>query len=67
MPNNFSDPITKKTGDRIDGRNLIQEWEDKMKNENKKFKYLTTRDELNNLNSKDFDHVFGKLKINLKI
>lgn len=60
MPNNTNNEDLKK-GDRIDGRNLIEEWKTNMKNQNKSYKYLTNRQEFDNLNYKDLDHVLGIL------
>lgn len=59
MPNNTTDEVDNKKGDRIDGRNLIEEWKTNMKNQNKRYKYLTSRQEFNNLNYQDLDFVLG--------
>lgn len=58
-PNTLTDPVSNKKGDRIDGRNLIDEWKTKMENGKARHKYITTREELLNLNSNDYDHVLG--------
>jgi alkaline phosphatase len=44
-----------KTGERIDGRNLIQEWESDKKNA----KYIWNRAQLSNINPDDTDYLFG--------
>ncbi|RNA02319.1 alkaline tissue-nonspecific isozyme [Brachionus plicatilis] len=59
LPNNTIDPISKRAGDRIDGRNLLEDWKTNMKKQNKKHKYLDNRQEFLNLNSNEFDHVLG--------
>ncbi|CAF1110649.1 unnamed protein product, partial [Brachionus calyciflorus] len=58
-PNNFTDEVSKRKGERIDGRNLIQEWKNKMESQKARYSYISNREELNNLNSNEYDHVLG--------
>lgn len=46
-------------GDRIDGRNLIDEWKTKMSSAGKRHTFITSRDELLRLDNSQYDHVFG--------
>ena len=45
------------TGDRIDNRNLIQEW----KNKGDNYKFIWTRNEFDALKPKQNDHILGIL------
>lgn len=53
------------TGERIDGRDLINEWSQKMEKQNKTYKYIWNATDFRNTNMKDYDHVLGKLIKNI--
>lgn len=62
LPNTVSDNLeTSRKGTRVDNRNLIQEWLDKMKlqESNKKYKYIWSADDFRNTDFKDYDHILG--------
>lgn len=50
---------TKKYGDRIDNRNLIEEWLDKMEKGGQKHKFLWNISDFETLNSENYDHILG--------
>jgi alkaline phosphatase len=52
-------------GDRLDSRNLIEEWKAKMAD--KRHTFITSRDELLSLNISDYDHLFGIVYIKIEI
>lgn len=64
MPNTEKDYVLNKTGDRIDGRNLIQEWKDKMSAKKLKHKFLWNYSDFQNLKSNEYKHVLGLLNYN---
>lgn len=47
------------SGDRIDARNLISDWIDKMKNENKRFNFLWNKTSFDLLKPNEYDHILG--------
>lgn len=55
------DPVANRFGDRIDGRDLISEWQNKMQSKNKTHKYIWNIDEFKNLKPKQYEHVLGKI------
>lgn len=55
------DVFTGKPGDRIDGRNLIDEWIEKMKSKNLRHKYLWNITDFKSLKPNQYDHILGKL------
>jgi alkaline phosphatase len=59
-PNNESDIYNKTLkGRRVDGRNLVNEWINKMESEKKAYKYLWNATDLLNLDENKYDHVLG--------
>ncbi len=48
------------TGDRTDGRNLIEEWSKNMKKSGKEYKFVWNLTEFENLKPNQYDHVLGK-------
>ena len=67
LPNSESDPSNSSLrGDRIDGRNLINEWEEKMSQLNLTHKYIWNLEQFDNLDSKSDqnEHVLGILSYN---
>lgn len=52
-------------GDRLDSRNLIEEWKAKLAD--KRHTFITSRDELLSLNISDYDHLFGIVCIKIEI
>ena len=66
LPNSESDPSNSSLrGDRIDGRNLINEWEEKMQKKNLKHKFIGNLSDFQNLKpGEDFDHILGLLSFN---
>ena len=62
LPNSEADPKqTRKYGDRIDGRNLIKEWEDKMTKNKLTHKYIWNLTDFNQLKPNQYQHVLGLL------
>ena len=55
----YKDPTKK--GDRTDNRNLIDEWENKMRSKNLKHKFIWNMTEFMNLEPYKYDHVLGLL------
>ena len=51
------DPLKK--GDRIDNRNLIDEWTDKMRRQNLQHKFLWNKTDFLNLRPYEYDHILG--------
>lgn len=52
---------TCKIGTRIDNRNLIQEWEEKMISLNKTYKFIWNASDFRNTSLKEYDHVLALL------
>ena len=48
------------TGDRIDGRNLIEEWQDIMKKEKRAHKFIWNASEFRSTDMTKYDNVMGK-------
>ena len=48
-------------GDRIDDRNLIEEWKTKMQNAKRRHTFLTNRSQLLTVTGSEYDHYFGIL------
>ncbi len=46
-------------GDRIDNRNLIEEWKTKMTEKNRRHTFIWNRNDFMALNITDYDHIFG--------
>jgi alkaline phosphatase len=62
LPSNTTDPASSaKKGDRVDNRNLINEWEKKMEKAGKKHKYVWNIGDFNSLKANEHDHVLGLL------
>jgi alkaline phosphatase len=60
LPKAIGDPLnSKQRGVRIDGRNLIQEWTEKMKSSQKKYKYVWNVTDFRKTNYKNYEHVLG--------
>lgn len=60
MPNTTTDYLLEKVkGNRIDGRNLIDEWTAKMSRTNKRFKFIYNASDFRSTNFKDYDHILG--------
>jgi alkaline phosphatase len=55
------DPKSGKLGERIDGRNLIEEWQNKMKSEGRTYKYIWNLTEFENLKPGQYERVLGVL------
>ena len=53
----FADPKLK--GDRIDRRNLIEEWEDQNDKKGLRHKFLWNMEDFGNLRANEYDHVLG--------
>ena len=49
----------RKKGNRVDNRNLIKEWEEKMTNKNIRHKFIWNYTDFTNLNPKDYDKLLG--------
>ena len=49
-----------KTGDRVDGRNLIDEWEAKMTKAGAKHKFVWNLTDFDSLKKSQYDHVLGE-------
>ena len=65
MSKNDTDPFNQDlTGDRIDGRNLIDEWEQKMKKLNKKYKYVWNYESFKELKPNQYTNILGLLAHN---
>jgi alkaline phosphatase len=64
LPNNTKDPQTNITGNRVDNRNLINEWHENMSKQNKTFKYLWNASEFRKTDFKSYDHVLGLFAYN---
>lgn len=57
MSQNHTDPeYPDKTGERLDGRNLIKEWVEKHPNS----QYVWNKTAFDNINVEKFDHVMGE-------
>lgn len=50
-----------KQGDRIDNRNLIDEWIEKMTRENKRHKFVWNIEDFKSLQPNEYDHILGLL------
>lgn len=50
-----------KSGDRVDNRNLIDEWQEKMQLMNKTHKFVWNINDFKNLKPSEYDHVLGIL------
>lgn len=63
LPKNESDPgNANKKGDRVDGRNLINEWQEKMKRANRKHKVVLDKTSFDQLDpNENYDHVLALL------
>jgi alkaline phosphatase len=62
LPSNVSDPANSaKKGDRVDNRNLIDEWKAKMTKANKKHSFVWNINDFNKLKPNEHDHVLGLL------
>ena len=48
------------TGDRTDGRNLIDEWSDKMEKNGNRYKFVWNLTDFENLKPNQYDYVLGK-------
>ncbi len=59
MPTSEKDPIENKHGQRIDDRNLIDEWAALMRQKNLKHKYLWNASELLELKPNQYDRILG--------
>lgn len=59
LPNNTKDPEANLAGKRTDGRNLIDEWEATMKDDNKNYKIVYSQDDFNAIDVKNVEHVLG--------
>ena len=57
--NDFDYSEMNKTGTRTDNRNLINEWIQKMKLNNKKHKFLWNLTDFNQLRPNQYDHILG--------
>lgn len=60
MPNTTAD-MSHETlrGSRIDGRNLFNEWHEKMSRTGKRFKFVYNASDFRNTNFKEYDHILG--------
>ena len=63
LSNETMDFYEKKTGQRIDGRNLIDEWIKKMESNNLKHKFLWNLTDFQNLKPLQYDHILGIFKL----
>ena len=60
MRNTEKDPVeANKYGQRIDDRNLIDEWTALMRQQNLRHKFLWNASELNQLKAKQYDRILG--------
>ena len=50
------------SGKRIDNRDLIKEWKEKMNTNNLKAKYVTNLTDFRQLKPRGYDHLLGKQK-----
>jgi len=50
----------KKYGDRVDNRNLIDEWQKKMEKKRLKHKFLWNISEFERLKTEKYDHILGE-------
>ena len=55
------DPKTGEAGDRTDNRNLIQDWENKMKNEGLTYKYVWNRTDFDSLRPGQYKRILALL------
>jgi alkaline phosphatase len=55
------DFIENKLGDRTDNRNLIHDWDEKMKQKNKKHKFVWNRSDFESLKPNQHDHILALL------
>lgn len=60
LPNTEKDFIANFTGSRIDKRNLINEWEERMKRLNIAHKFIWNAHDFRKTNFKLYDHILGK-------
>ena len=51
--------VTTKKGDRVDQRNLIEEWNKKMEDKKLKHKFLWNKADFDSLRPNQYDHVLG--------
>jgi len=59
MPNDATDYDGKDRGSRVDGRNLIREWEEKMESKGKSYKFIWNATQLRNLEVDQYDNILG--------
>ena len=60
-------PVTQVGGYRVDGRDLIQEWQNIMSEKKLSAKYVTNLTDFNALKPNEYDHVLGtKFLLTLK-
>jgi alkaline phosphatase len=50
---------TNKKGDRVDGRNLIEEWNKKLEEKKLKHKFLWNKADFDALRPNQYDHILG--------
>lgn len=50
----------KKFGDRVDNRNLIEEWTKNMQNKKLKHKFFWNISDFETIKSENYDHILGK-------
>ena len=54
------DPLEEEYGHRVDNRDLIKEWSDKMRKKNLTHKYVSNLNEFNALKPNQYEHVLGR-------
>lgn len=59
MPNDTTDYSGKGKGLRVDGRNLIKEWESQMESKGKSYKFVWNATELRSVELGKYDHILG--------
>lgn len=62
LSNNQTDYGSSLKGDRIDGRNLIEEWHQIMEKKNLKHKFIWNISDFHDLKPNQFDHILGKTR-----
>ena len=60
LPNTTKDYVKDNYGVRVDNRNLIDDWVNKMKSQNKSHKLIWNSTEFRNTNMRDYDHILGE-------
>ena len=66
MTINDVDPLDGRKGERLDDKNLINEWNTYMENKQLKHKYLWNKTDFDSLKPNEYEHVLGLFKkINL--